>query len=493
MGTIMIKRLLVVLSMLWASSANAQAVLAYSGLDHIGRIANLAPSVVATGLTDAVALSAVGNVSVIAANEAVFVPVTATATIGKAALAQAAGKIITGANVLGAAFTAYQVYQWYKDSGILTCAPPDFFCKPATAPIPANGNWGYQGFSVPYVYATGQAVCDYMAGPPMSRGASTFSYNPPPYTYPDTNEGRCTTGSGAVVAYPSSRDTASCGTNYTLSGGSCVYSGSLPAPTAGAYSPGDLQTAVTSPTLTPAKTKSLWDAIQADNAKFPILKNIDIVPTTTPLTWTAPPVAIPQTVTKTQTIPNADGSTSTETTRQSGTVTPTPKGSTIGDGGLQFPTSTVTTVTNVNNTTNATTVNTTNQNLAPPVASADFPTDYNRESTQQKIETDLNTDQAAPLPDQGQLGKDAVTKSATDLQTSRDGVTGGVDASKSNWFSWVWTPPVGTCSPFAGTVHGFAVSWDLCATIGNIRDVIGWLLALFGAIEIYGQLFKRAD
>jgi len=72
-----------------------------------------------------------------------------------------------------------------------------------------------------------------------------------------------------------------------------------------------------------------------------------------------------------------------------------------------------------------------------------------------------------------------------------DGVVAGVEESKGAWFSWVWTPPSGTCSPFTGAVHGHEISWDFCPTFQNMKDVYGWLFALFGAWTIYGQLFRR--
>lgn len=77
-----------------------------------------------------------------------------------------------------------------------------------------------------------------------------------------------------------------------------------------------------------------------------------------------------------------------------------------------------------------------------------------------------------------------------DTTGSMNDVVTGYNTSKSSWFSWVWTPPVGECAPFSGTVHGYSISWNLCPTINNIRDVIGWLFGMFAAITIYGQLFR---
>jgi len=103
----------------------------------------------------------------------------------------------------------------------------------------------------------------------------------------------------------------------------------------------------------------------------------------------------------------------------------------------------------------------------------------------------------APTPEERAAAESQAVDTASN-QTST-GVQGGLDdavagyADKSGWFSWLWTPPVGECHPYAGTVHGYAVSWDLCPTVNNIRDVLGWLFAMFGAMTVYGQLFRRGE
>jgi hypothetical protein len=97
------------------------------------------------------------------------------------------------------------------------------------------------------------------------------------------------------------------------------------------------------------------------------------------------------------------------------------------------------------------------------------------------------------MPDQAQVVDQAKTASEDGLKAMRDEVTSGVDADKDRFFSWVWTPPVGECSPIEGRVHGVGVSIDLCSTIEKIRDAIGWLFAVFAAWSVYGQMFRRYD
>jgi len=81
----------------------------------------------------------------------------------------------------------------------------------------------------------------------------------------------------------------------------------------------------------------------------------------------------------------------------------------------------------------------------------------------------------------------------TGLAQKFSDITANFVPDKANWFSWVWTPPVGVCNSadYSGTVHGYAVSLNICPWVANIRDALGWLFALFGAFAIYGQIFKK--
>jgi hypothetical protein len=237
--------------------------------------------------------------------------------------------------------------------------------------------------------------------------------------------------------------------------------------------------------------KAMYDAIKSDLASNPGLQNDSTNPVqqTTPVSVTAPPVTSPVSSPSIQTIQNPDGTTSTQTTTQQTTVTPTTTGTTVGDVKTTFPSTTTTTVTTTNNTTNQTTTSTTVSNNPSPLK---LPDDYNREVTQQQVEKDLNTDAAPPMDDQQKVIADAGTKGDADRQKIYDGIQSG-QSDKSAWFSWVWSPPVGVCSPITGVIAGFHVEWDLCPTIAIIQAILGWLMAIFSAAEVYGQLFKRGD
>jgi hypothetical protein len=496
----MIKRLVFVLAMLGASAA-ASAQVSYSGLDHINRIIAGASGVTAIGITDAVAVSASGVASVAVGSINVAVPATATATLGKAAMAKAAARFVVGlGSGVGIALTGYDIYNWYIDSGYKPCpiSSGAIFCKSAIAPSTVITGYFDDGANAPeggtLRYSTKTALCDVWK---TARGFPSYTIIPQSLINGYTDNGICQymdPNNGAINEWYHSKTAATCPTNYTLSAGVCNYTGPAPAPVGNPYSPAELEdlTVGPSPNWDANRSKRMYDALVKD--KQYQNHQAELWPSGTPLAWTAPPVTSPSKVVETVTYPAPApapaGQTETKKTEVVATVSPQAAGPTFATPGLNFPSSTVTTVTTTNNTTLVSNVSTVNNTLAAPVAALDFPTDYNREVTQQKIEADLNTDAAVLPPDQSTRIDAAKTSGDTGItQAVTDAKTGQAD--KSAWFSWVWTPPVGVCSPFSGTVHGYSVAWDACPTFTNFRDVLGWLFALFGAIQIYGQLFKK--
>lgn len=126
-----------------------------------------------------------------------------------------------------------------------------------------------------------------------------------------------------------------------------------------------------------------------------------------------------------------------------------------------------------------------------------MPTDYNREATQLAVKEDLDKLVAGTgARDSPDFAKDvedkktAMNKSITDIT---DAIPNDYAASKDNWFSWVWSPPVGECSPYEGNVHGNSVTWDICPYIAKTRDVIGWLFALYGFWTVHNQMFRKDE
>jgi len=479
------------LAMTWAlllTPAHAQTT-SYAGLDHIQRIIAGTPGVAGYtigGIQDGVTLRTTGNVLVGAPNGVrIPVPVTASATVSKAALAKAAGKLFAGASIIGTAYTGYEVYKWIKDSGITTCAPPDFFCKPSVSSTPT---FTYRVSGTTF-YPTTVAACTAAGGSLNANGE------------------RCiVAGNFNLINYQ-----GACSSPYVTSGSatgtlpiSAPPTCSLPAgtnpPSAGAYTPDELVTAVTGTNWDPARSKAINDAILADNARQKLLTQEDLKPGTSELTWPGlAPVTGTPTVTKTETVPNADGSTSTRKTTETVTVTPVaPAASTLAaPASPEFKASTSTVVQTTNNTTNITTTESTSVTNYAPATEApkvDIPTDYARETTVQQIERDLNTDSAKELPDQDKRVTDGVKASDDGLKALRDAVTAAQQTDKSMWFSWVWTPPVGTCQAQTRTLSNHAVvNWDVCPAVNNIRDVLGWMMALFSCWSIYCEIFRSPN
>jgi hypothetical protein len=153
------------------------------------------------------------------------------------------------------------------------------------------------------------------------------------------------------------------------------------------------------------------------------------------------------------------------------------------------------TVTNISTVTNNGPITNTTNNTTAPVQP--LPTDYNREATQLAVKEDLDKlvagTGARDSPDFAKDVEDKKTAMDKGITDFTDAIPGQFAESKGNWFSWVWSPPVGNCTPYQGNVHGKSVTWDVCPYVANVRDVIGWLFALYGAWTVYNQMFKRED
>jgi len=127
----------------------------------------------------------------------------------------------------------------------------------------------------------------------------------------------------------------------------------------------------------------------------------------------------------------------------------------------------------------------------------EFPTDYNKEATQQAVKSKLDEIQAGTGAETHPNFSQELEQKKMDMnqpiKDKLDAVPGEYAADKGNWFSWVWTPPVGSCSPWTSTIHGQDVLWDICPYVAKVRDVIGFLLAIFGGWVVYNQMFKREE
>ena len=128
-----------------------------------------------------------------------------------------------------------------------------------------------------------------------------------------------------------------------------------------------------------------------------------------------------------------------------------------------------------------------------------LPTDYNRESTQQQIKTDITTIKDYLKCDDCELPAEETEENRTKITDEIKKSTGmleKVDEDYSSfkdmgWSTWVPTFPSSTCTPLDGTIAGQNVSWDFCPHIANLNSLLGWLMNIFGAWTITGMFFRK--
>jgi len=135
-----------------------------------------------------------------------------------------------------------------------------------------------------------------------------------------------------------------------------------------------------------------------------------------------------------------------------------------------------------------------------------LPDDYNRETTQLAIKdklADIKTKQeeiATELKG-GDLQPPTPIDYEAKYQDQKQGIEDKLnevpqqyEAAKGNWFSWVWTPPIGTCEmPAASLKHGGSVNWDICPITNKIKDAVGFLWGLTGAWYVYTTMFRSQE
>lgn len=469
--------------------------------------------VVGSGASAVVERTATGSVAVAA--EGFTIPVATTVAADISAGTIAAGAARVGLRVIpwvGTAVLVADIAATVASHNIVVCPPPNFFCKPGpntTGYYFTDSFYAYNSFSSIDVCtnyykrsgSTGIVVVGDAVPNLLNKDGITGNY----YCQISVNSGSVRNGQliskyscpPAGQAVP-----ANSGCNGTSSTGGNTPSGQVPA------SQGDLQSAMNADyAQTQDMEKRMHDeqvAIEQANPDLPPPMDL----TGTPTKITSPPVTAPPVVISKVTTPNADGSTSTTTSTKTITVSPqvgTP--STVDSPNITYPSSSTTTTTTVNNTTNVTNTTTTIVNNPPVVPSkpslpnnpkpADLPTDYNREATQKLILQQLDGTLITGADPANQdtrvkTGTDATDKSLADKFTA---LPNELTSDKGNWFSWVWTPPVGQCdaSMFSGVVRGYTITWDICPWVSKIRDAIGFLFALFGALNIYGNLFRKGE
>jgi hypothetical protein len=223
--------------------------------------------------------------------------------------------------------------------------------------------------------------------------------------------------------------------------------------------------------------KERLDAIALANPGSP--PPLDV--STAPLTVSAPPVTGPSTVVSTRTIPNADGSTSTQTVTEQTKVTPVVGSpSTVGNPNVSYPTTTITTTTTVNNVTNKTEIVTDTKNnpgnQAKP-ADIKIPDDYNREVTQKAI--------LAAVSGEGMPEATMDTKQEeSDLdKANKDGVAAVGAISEGSIGITNWFPKIETSAcrnpQVPNPIGGAMVDVVICDKVDMFSAFISGVIAVF--------------
>lgn len=373
------------------------------------------PGVTNIAVGTGVRTSVAGSVAVAADGLTIPVATTIAADIPYAAVAAGAGRVaLRAVPWVGTAIALAEVGNILASSGFKSCPPPDFWCK-TSAPVGST----YVPTVMKFRYCTGNAgACATWHDDVGSACADLAAFNSTRYQsdgktlLPWSVQSIQTVAPFICVIYtPGNKSNANpngydpgtfssgAATQLYCNDSTLAVNGLCTVTTPGTDGPATLEDVnkalankINADHDWGVKMKNQMDAIAQANPAMEPPVNVK----TAPLVLTAPAVTTqPQTI-STRTIPNADGSTSTETVTKATTVTATQGSpSTVENPNITYNPKTTTTTTTVNNTTNVTTTNTTTVNNSPvtvtsPQQKLDLPTDYNREATQQKILNVLN-------------------------------------------------------------------------------------------------------
>lgn len=464
----------------------------YAGLDHINRIIAGTPGITTAGLSGGtVGVQASGSLAwTTSSGYKMSVPLVVEADVGAAAIAAGAARILSRAVPwVGAALLINDVYNAISDSGLVQCSTGGV-CQSAKQSATAY----YPPYPQPGVYTAcktsgGLTTCLlYEELPSIPHGCGG--------SYPS---GWNTTNYRSTTA-------ASCG--WVMQG--TVSNAPLPAPTADANGESDVTNALT-PKLQadPNLAKKIYDevvAVEQQNPSLVVMGTDPLDIRNAPIKLNTGAVASPSHTISTTTITNPDGTTSTVTKTEVITVTPNvATGATVANPGITLPSQVQTTTTTTNNATGQTTTQVDTNNVPDGAAKPEqqplqIPTDYNRENTQQavhadttKIAQELDASGAADLPDQSAKVASAQADSDTKMQGMRDQTLNDREPNESLFYKFLWTPPVGTCTPYTVGFRGFSGTVDFCGTVGMLRDILGWLMALGSALSIYNLLFRNSE
>jgi len=438
----------------------------------------------------------------VAAGRGVTIPIPTTASAGVSA-GRIAGIVAKGIRFGGWVGVAGVVLPWLAEqSGIKTCPPPDFFCKPGpdVAEMPTEGGWYARDRST-IRGGTAEAVCARIWNEMLTQ--STRDAQQGYTTWVRTSDAQCLSQKNPsfVLGYVSWR-APTCPSGSRLVGKDCLKSG----PDVPATEP-DLGNALEKGIQAkPERGLKAFNAIRATG--MPVFGPDD------PVTVTVPPsVTAPDRVT-TATQPKPDGSIDTVKTVVQTEVKPQVSGNTLGNTTVTYPTTTTTTTTTTNNVTNISHTTTTITNVinnpapnapevspdAPPVIDypndetspepekLEIPTDYNREVTQKSILETLK-EFVAPVTEALPTGE-AETGS---IQAANDQAMQGVtDISESSLGLTSWFPSIPTAqcvNPQVTTpITGDMVTVPICDAVNVFSQIVSGVLCFFCIVGCVAQV-----
>lgn len=448
-----------------------------------------------------------GTARVPAGGVSIPVPTTASASVSAARVAGIAARAIRWGSWAGIAGV---VLPWAAEkSGIVTCPPPDFFCKKEDdeETAPTGAYWEVSNTANrKFTGSTGQAACDAMFA--VAAGSDKTAYGPLQFRYSSgsTVSGRCYGSTnnrsyGNIASLKGATGTPECPEGFNLVGTKCVKPGGIKP--------------VTEPVLgdaieqgisgNPDRIKRTYDAVR--NAGFPVFQPTD------PVTVTVPPSVMGRPTTTTTTQAKPDGSVDTVQTTTQTEVKPQVNGNTISNTTISYPTTTTTTTTTTNNVTNITYNTTTITNsYSTPETSPDtgpdgppkpetplpespedqekveIPTDYNREVTQKSILETLK-EFVAPITEALPTGE-AETGS---IQAANDQAMQGVtDISEGSLGLTSWFPSIPTAqcvNPQVTTpITGDMVTVPICDAVNVFSQIVSGVLCFFCIVGCVAQV-----
>lgn len=452
----------------------------YAGLAAINKIILNTPGITSQSIGGITTATATATENAVLAN-GLRIPIPTTASVATSAArfgAVAAASIIKGATIAGIATV---VIPWiFEESGYSVCSIPEgIFCKTVKTVNP--GQFGWTKLTGGYgTYTEAVASVKLFYCPPNSpyEICTNSFYNwQPIVTKVDSTH-------YDIWLYSTSTNQGRGSTFRT------TYEGVTGAEEGSKFVP------ITENEL----TQSLTNSLSKDSVKQQIINNtlrennIPVIQPTDLVTTSAPPVSATPIV-ETSTQSNTDGTTSTKTVTQQTTVNPVKTGTTVGDTNYSYPSTTVTTTTIVNNTTNNTTTTSTTKNetagsetpsvvsgaAAPapaPAADIKFPTDYNREVTQQAILEKLT---GTGVPDSSTINPDTDLEKITAQNSYNKSAFDAINSGYLGLVNWFPSFPTAVCvnPTVPNPISHALVAVDICTPLSIFKIFISGVLCFF--------------